>query len=341
MNGTQRFEQIIQNAATIVIVPHHNPDGDAIGSSLGLCLTLVAMGKKARVVVPNEIPGTLKWIPGTDSVIDFEKDLHAVKTCFEEAELLIMVDFNTPKRVKGLGVLLESFKGVKVMIDHHPEPDYSAANLVISDISVSSTCELVYRVLKENNFIEFLTLDAATCLYTGIITDTGALSHNSSRPQTYHVVADLMAKEIPKEWIHQMIFHSNSLDRMRLLGYSLCEKMMILPHLRAAYIALSASELERFRFQPGDTEGLVNYPLSIEGIDVSAFFMERDGKIKVSFRSRGNIAVNKLSEANFNGGGHHNAAGGESNETMQCVIDQFVTALPDYIYHLKDTDTKH
>jgi len=341
MNGTQRFEQIIKNATTIVIVPHHNPDGDAIGSSLGLCLTLVAMGKKAQVVVPNEIPGTLKWIPGTDSVIDFEKDPESVNRCFEAAELLIMVDFNTPKRVKGLGALLESFRGVKVMIDHHPEPDYSAAHLVISDISVSSTCELVYRVLKENNFIGFLTLDAATCLYTGIITDTGALSHNSSRPQTYHVVADLMAKEIPKEWIHQMIFHSNSLDRMRLLGYSLCEKMMILPHLRAAYIALSASELERFHFQPGDTEGLVNYPLSIEGIDVSAFFMERDGKIKVSFRSRGNIAVNKLSEANFNGGGHHNAAGGESGDSMQAVIDQFVTALPDYICHLKDTDTKH
>jgi phosphoesterase RecJ-like protein len=328
----QTFKEVIENVSTIVVVPHHNPDGDALGSALGLTSTLTALGKKVTVVSPNEIPGTLTWIPGASHVLNFEKQQDLVSQVFNEVQLLIMVDFNSTRRVKEMSSLLDGFKGAKLMIDHHPEPDMNAAHLIISDISVSSTCELMCKILFDSGLYECVSVEAATCFYTGIMTDTGALSHNSSRPQTYHVVASLLEKGIPKEWVHQMIFHSNSLDRMRLLGYCLCDKMMVLPYLRAAYITLTAAELDRFHFQPGDTEGLVNYPLGIEGIDVSAFFMERDGKVKVSLRSRGNIAVNKLSEANFNGGGHHNAAGGESVDSMDVAVRKFVDALPAYLF---------
>lgn len=322
------FKDKIVTSSHIVIVPHHNPDGDAFGSALGLWHVLSAMGKQAHVVIPNEFPSFLAWMPGSQSVVDYGKLPQTAQDLFDNCQLIIIVDFNSNKRVREMEPLLANCRAFKVMIDHHPFPEPDTAHLMISDTSVSSTCELAFAVIEQSGLRKFVNADAASCLYTGIVTDTGALSHNSSRPQTYQTVAELMTYNINKDLIHQLLFHSNSYDRMRLLGYMLCEKMKLLPHLRAAYITLSAQELEQFNFQPGDTEGFVNYPLGIEGIDISGFFMERDGKIKVSLRSRGQYAVNKLSEQNFNGGGHLNAAGGESEQTLDDAVQKFIDALP-------------
>jgi phosphoesterase RecJ-like protein len=320
------FRRQIENAAIITIVPHHNPDGDALGAALGFCGVIQKMGKNAAVISPNEFPSFLSWMPGADLVMDYSQNEQSSKSRMEETDLLVMVDFNSFKRVKQMQSLIESFSGDTLMIDHHPEPD-AIARLVLSDTSVSSTCELVYSVLKQAGFAELVDVDEASCFYTGIMTDTGMLNHNSSQPQTYHIVADFVEKGINKDEIHQLVFHNNSLDRMRLLGFSLSEKMTVLPEIGAAYIALSANELSRYNYQPGDTEGFVNYPLGIEGVNVSALFMEKDDMIKISLRSRGGIAVNKLSEMIFNGGGHHNAAGGESFTTMEITIQQFVKTL--------------
>ena len=323
------FKDKIVQSKSIIIVPHHNPDGDAMGSALGLYDTLKSFGKECNVVTPNEFPTFLDWMVGTNDVINFEKSSTKAKTLLNSCDLLIMVDFNCNKRVKSMSDFLEACSAYKIIVDHHPFPDHTSANTIISDTSVSSTCELMFDVLVKAGFKDFMTVDGASCFYAGIMTDTGALSHNSSRPQTYHIVADLVEMGIDKDEIHKKVFHSNSIDRMRLIGYSLLEKMILIEELGAGYISLTKEELERFNFKPGDTEGLVNFPLGVEGINISALFMEQDSKIKVSLRSRGDFAVNELSEEYFNGGGHHNAAGGESTLNMDETINKFVNALKD------------
>jgi phosphoesterase RecJ-like protein len=325
------FRSKIVHSNTFVIVPHHNPDGDALGSALGLNAVLLELGKDSRVITPSAHPSFLNWMVGADEIINFEKEPSVAKQYIDTCEVLVIVDFNSIKRVKGMSGLLQSCSSFKIMIDHHPFPDVEAANLMMSNTAVSSTCELIYEILKKAGLTSSLSAQAASCFYAGIMTDTGMLSHNSSRPETYHVVADLVAIGIEKDEIHKLVFHSNSLSRMQLLGYCLLEKMQVLPQLEAAYISLSKEELARFNFQPGDTEGFVNYPLGIEGINVSALFMEQEGKVKVSLRSRGNVAVNLLSEECFNGGGHHNAAGGESSTDMNQTIKTYVEALPKYL----------
>lgn len=326
-----RFKEKINQSNSIVIVPHHNPDGDAMGSCLGLNEVLKKIGKQSNVITPSGYPSFLNWMVGSDEVINFESHSKKAIELLDVCDLMIMVDFNCTKRVKSFASQLEAFQGYKVIIDHHPFPDESSADLIISDINVSSTCELMVEVLTQSNLKEEINKEAASCFYTGIMTDTGSLSHNSSRPETYHIVAELVGIGIDKDEIHRLVFHSNSLNRMRLLGYSLLDKMKIIPELGAAYISLSEQELLQFNFQPGDTEGLVNYPLGIEGISVSALFMEQNERIKVSLRSQGDVAVNQLSEENFNGGGHFNAAGGESTLSMDETIKMYINALPKFI----------
>jgi bifunctional oligoribonuclease and PAP phosphatase NrnA len=330
------FSQKVTDSQHIVIIPHQNPDGDAMGSSLALHHIFAQLGKQVSVILPNEAPSYLSWMPGWEIPIDWTKNQQQAQKIVDKCDLLIMVDFNTPKRVKDLETAMMQCNAFKVMIDHHPFPDVESANLIFSDTSVSSTCELAFQIITACGFTPMVRTESATCFYTGLITDTGALSHNSSRPETYQTVAELMRYGIDKDRIHQLLFHSNSYNRMRLLGYMLCEKMKLLPHLRAATITLSETELAMFDHQPGDTEGFVNYPLGIEGIDISGFFMEKDGKVKISLRSRGNYAVNKLSEQHFNGGGHLNAAGGESSQSLAEAVNTFTAAIPSILTGQQD-----
>lgn len=326
-----KLRQVIDDHNNFVIIPHVNPDGDAMGSVLALMRVLNNSGKNAAVVSPNSCPEFLSWMPGVGDVLVFDQDPKACLAALSNAQVLFFLDFNTPSRLKALSEWVGKSTAVKVMVDHHPHPE-ETVDILFSDTSVSSTCELLFHVLQGAGMAQFLDRDAAEALYTGIITDTGALSYNSSQPRTYYVVADLLKYNIDKAKVHQHIFNSHSFTRMKLLGYALSAKMKHLVSQEAAYITLSKEELTRYQSKNGDTEGFVNYPLSIDGINISALILEKNDLIKFSFRSRGEFPVNEFSATYFNGGGHKNAAGGEFIGTMAQAIEAFENSLAQF-YH--------
>ncbi|NPA37228.1 MAG: bifunctional oligoribonuclease/PAP phosphatase NrnA [Chlorobi bacterium] len=325
-----KLRQLVEVSDNIVIIPHHNPDGDAIGASLALCGILRQKKKNVNVVSPNSFPEFLQWMPGAKEVISFEDESEKAKAVLSEAGLLFFLDFNGLSRLRSMESVVREVSCMKVMIDHHPEPE-NIADVIISEPDASATCELIYDVIKKAGWKELISKELAECIYTGIMTDTGSLSYNSSRPEIYHIVADLVGIGVDKDKVHKLVFHSNSFDRMRLLGHALGQKMFRLDDAPAAYIELSAEELKRFNFKPGDSEGFVNYPLWIEGISVSALFMEHPDKIKISLRSQGDIPVNKFSEMYFNGGGHLNAAGGEFYGELNEAVNVFRKELPVFL----------
>ena len=325
-----RLKEFVADADKIAIIPHHNPDGDAIGASLTLYGVLKKMNKDVHVISPNSFPVFLKWMEGAEDVINYDDNISGVRSVLQNTDLLFFLDFNGLSRIKELETEVKKFKGKRVMIDHHPGPD-NIADVMISEPAASATCELIYDVINKAGWKKLLNKELAECIYTGIMTDTGSLSYNSSRPEIYHIVADLVELGVDKDKVHKLVFHSNSFNRMRLLGHALGQKMFLLDGTPAAYIVLSADELERFDFKPGDSEGFVNYPLWIEGVSVSALFMEHADKIKVSFRSRGSFPVNMFSEKFFNGGGHLNAAGGEYYGKLDDAVDLFLNELPAFI----------
>jgi phosphoesterase RecJ-like protein len=323
------FRLIIQSSGFSVVVPHINPDGDAIGACLALNGVLKNLGHKSRVVIPNEFPDFLQWMEGVDDVVDFEKSPELTARIFKEADTLFCLDFNDFERSEGMKVLLSSFSGKKVLVDHHPGP-VADCDLLISYPSISSTCELLFRLVEEAGFLDYLDKNCADAIFTGMMTDTGNFSYNASDPETYHIIAKLLEKGIDKDQIHSNVYHTFSEDRWRLIGHSLKDKMVILPEYRTGYISLSKKELDQFHFQPGDTEGLVNYPLSVKGVVFCALFMEKDDIVKLSFRSKGNFSTNDFSRKHFNGGGHINASGGSSKLSLDEAVALFERLLPDY-----------
>jgi phosphoesterase RecJ-like protein len=325
----EQFHQVILSSAHSLIVPHINPDGDAIGACLALSGMLKNRKQHAKVIIPNGFPDFLQWMDGADDVLDFEKSPGAVKQLFNEADTLYCLDFNDFERSEGLKELLSSFKGTKVMIDHHPGP-VAECDLLISYPSVSSTCELLFRLAEEAGMLDYIDKSGADAIFTGMMTDTGNFSYNASDPETYHIIAKLLEKGIDKDLIHSNVYHTFSEDRWRLIGHSLKDKMVILPEYRTGYISLSKKELDQFNFQPGDTEGLVNYPLMVKGVVFCVLFMERDDQIKLSFRSKGNFSTNDFSRKHFNGGGHINASGGNINITLEEAVTRFERLLVDY-----------
>jgi len=315
---------------SIVIIGHENPDGDAVGSVLGLYLLLKQMGKKAWAVFPNDVPEFLKWVPHFNEAVFFNKNIQLVEKVFYESELVFCLDFNERKRVGKMQSLLENSKATKILIDHHPYPD-AFFDILISEQEVSSTAELVYTVIELCQWTSYINKEVAECLFTGIMADTISFNVNASRPRTYEIAARLLQYGLNKEKIHRKIFNSFTQQRMRMLGYALHKKMKIIHEYATGYIYLSKDELQEFCFQKGDSEGFVNYPLSIKGIRFAALFLEREGYIKISFRSVGNIPVNEIMAKHFTGGGHKNAAGGEArNISLQECINQFEAILPIY-----------
>ncbi len=329
-NRFEQFKEFLSKTKKIVIVPHKDPDGDAIGASLAWYNVLTKCDFEVCIVSPSELPVGLSWMNGFEEIMVFEENPMVSTTKINECDLLFFLDFNSISRVGKIKELLKNSLVPKVVIDHHPYPEDGIGDLMFSETEVSSTCELSYNVMMEMGFE--VDLAEAECLYAGIMTDTGILSYNSSRPEIYHVVADLISKGVDKDKVHREVFHSNSLDRMLLLGHALCNKLEVLPGLPVAFISLSNDDLVRYNFKPGDTEGLVNYPLSIDGIDISALFIEKEDKfVKASFRSRGKVAINKFSELYFNGGGHLNAAGGEMHDTLDNSIIFFKSAIESFL----------
>ena len=306
----------------IVITCHLSPDGDAIGSSLGLMHALEAVGKTVHVVVPDMIPRSLMFLPGAKDVIVFTKQEDVVKNIVERANLIICLDFNALSRIDKLAPTISGAKAKKIMIDHHLDPE-KFCDLTISYSEMSSTCELVFRALMGIGFLKQINRKSAECIYAGMITDTGNFSYNSNRPDLYCIVAELLARGINKDRIYNLAMNTSSADRLRLIGYALLEKLEVYPESRAALITLNKEELERFNYKKGDTESLVNMPLQIPDVQWSIFMREDPEYVKVSSRSQGDFAVNTICEQYFNGGGHKNAAGGEYMGTLDEAIATF------------------
>ncbi|MEA1896700.1 MAG: bifunctional oligoribonuclease/PAP phosphatase NrnA [Bacteroidota bacterium] len=331
----KQLQSLIEKAKSIVILSHKNPDGDAIGSSLGLYHFLKMKGKLVKVIVPNDYPEFLHWLPGNDFVIQYEKEPEVTGELIEKAELIFSLDFNDLKRLGKLGEIVEKNRTAsRILIDHHPNPKHFC-DIEMSAIHVSSTAELVYHLIQRIDDKALKNKDICECLYVGVMTDTGCFSFNSSNPATFRAVAHLLESGIDKDYIYDRVFNNYSAGRMKLMGYCLNHKMHIVPEYHTAYISLSQKEMKEYDFKMGDSEGFVNLPLSIEGIRFSAFFIEKACHTKISFRSRGDFPVNEFSASHFGGGGHMNAAGGESKESLKESINHLVSLLPDYSKWLK------
>lgn len=323
------FKKALSKATNISIVTHWSPDGDAMGSSLGLYHYLKAKGKNVKVIVPNDYPNFLYWLPGNASVLNHQKHTKKVNDFVMKSDIVFTLDFNSFKRIEELGKVVEKSPAIKILIDHHQQPD-QYAKLYFHDVEACSTCELVYEFIALMKDTKLVDKKIATCLYTGILTDTGSFRFPSTTARTHKIVAELIDKGADNSEIYNAIHDDNTVSRLKLLGYCLSEKMVVMEDIKTAYIALTEKEQDEFFYQKGDTEGVVNYPLSIKGIKFSAFFAERDGIIKTSFRSKGKFDVNLFARKHFSGGGHKNAAGGKSDEAMAKTIENFLKTLPLY-----------
>lgn len=327
--NVEHFKSIVADAKTISVIPHVNPDGDAMGSGLALVNVLLAMGKTAKFVSPSKTAPYLSWMNTTDDVIDFSAATEEATAFLKQSDVIVCVDFNTLHRAEGMADIILESKAKKVMIDHHPFPE-NGFDLVFSETIVSSTCELMLNVLLAANYDEYVNKHISELLYAGIITDTGSLSHNSSSFEIYLAIAELLRHGADKQYVHDRLFFTNSESRLRFLGHCLNDKMVILPEYKTAYITVSLADQSRFNFKQGDSEGFVNYPLTIEGICFSVLITETTDKVKMSFRSKGDFAANAFSEKHFNGGGHKNAAGGRSFKSLGEAVQDFIAALPEF-----------
>jgi len=318
----------------IVIIPHVNPDGDAIGASIGLNDVLTNGGFVSHVIVPNDYPVYLNWLCSEGTPLIYEKNIRKCQEIIDQADALFFLDFNDSKRLGKLEEYLSSKSIPIILIDHHPDPQIKA-DYLFSDTDVSSTAELVYDFVEAIGMLGHLGPVGANGLLTGIIADTGSFSHNASRHSTYRIAGELINRGAEKERINESLFNNFSEKRMRLLGHCLSEKMEIFPQYRSALIWLNAKELKKFDFNPGDSEGFVNYPLSIKGVVFSAFFMEKNDLVKISFRSKGTFPTNEFCGAHFNGGGHRNASGGETKLPIEEALALFRSLLPNYAEELE------
>ena len=326
--------RLIDSTNRIVITSHKNPDGDAVGSGLALYNYLTAKGKDAKFILPDLMPQNLKWIPGVDTIVTYKTQTEEADKIIADAELLIMADFNSSSRMGDAVKSFDACTAKRILIDHHPFPEIRN-DVAYSRPEASSTSELVYELLTELEGNDVLDTTVATCIFTGIMTDTGCFNYNSSSPNVFHIIANLLESGINKDQIIDNVFNHFSETRLRLLGFSLHKKMKVIPEYQTAYIWLTKKELEAFNNQQGDTEGLVNYPLTIDGINFSALFTEKDGLTKCSFRSRGSFPANKIAAERFSGGGHLNAAGGEFHKTIGKTIYYFEKVLPEYAQYLE------
>lgn len=304
-----------------VIVPHISPDGDAAGACSALWQVMDKLGLECHLMTCDYFPDYLKWLKKIPESVSYQQHPIRCKRWLQDADILFMLDHNTKSREGDLEPFTREFKGKVVMIDHHPDPE--EVNLCISDTSVSSTCELLYEVITVAWGKKIIDKDIANALYTGISTDTGGLSHNSSHPRTYMVIAHLLELGLEKAYVHRELYQKNSLSRLRLTGNCLLNKLEVDENFPVAIIPVTQQELEQYHYKDGDLEGLVNIPLSVENVLVSVQVTERKDRVKLSFRSKGDIPVNLWAKTHFNGGGHLNAAGGQ----MQLPIEEVVRRL--------------
>ncbi len=322
--------ELLAQPRRVVITTHHKPDGDALGSSLGLYNYLIQLGHHVQVVPPTDYPEFLAWMPGNEEVLIYTEQPEKAAELIAAAELIFCLDFNALSRINEMGELVRASGAYKVMIDHHLEPedfdDYRHWN-----INACATAQLIYDfIVNQLNDKDRITADVATCLYTGIMTDSGSFRFPQTTSAVHRIVADLIDAGAVNWRIHELIYSSSSENRLRFLGHCLSNKLEVLPEYHTAIITVSREELKQFDIATGDTEGVVNYAMSITGVKLAAFFVERTDKVKLSLRSKAEFPANEICKKYFNGGGHRNAAGGQSTESLEATVQQFKSILPAY-----------
>lgn len=317
------LKELLASSKKIAIIPHRSPDGDAMGSTLALYHFLLKLNHQPTVIAPNEFPTFLAWLPGAENVLIYEKEKESSMHVLLNAELVFLLDFNALYRTGEMEHVLNKLTAPMVMIDHHQQPD-GFAQYTYSNTAFGSTCEMIYNFISFLDRKDCIDKSIATCIYTGITTDSGSFRFPSTTSTTHRVVADLIDKGIENSTIHNLLFDNNSYHRLQLLGRAL-QNMKVFPEHKTSYISLSQKELDEFHYEKGDTEGIVNYGLTIKGIHFAAIFIEhRDENIvKISFRSQGDFDVNQFARTHFNGGGHINAAGGKSHDSLHETIKKF------------------
>ncbi|MGB0885467.1 MAG: DHH family phosphoesterase [Chitinophagales bacterium] len=316
MNKIDVLKEQIEKAKKIVISTHVSPDGDAIGSSLGLYHYLINIGKSVTVIVPNEFPTFLKWMPKTDEIFVYEGNEEEGKKITEAADLIFSLDYNEPHRTAMYSKTLEASNAYKVVIDHHiGEPTWQ--NLNLSVVGASSTCELIFDTIVALSSEEYINQDIAYCLYSGLLTDTGSFQFSATTPKVHIIAASLLSKGVQPDLVHNHILNSFSESRLKFFGFCINKKMKIVAEKKLAYIFLTKKELNSYSLGVGGTEGLVNEPMKISDIDISILFKQDKDKIKISFRSKKDIDISKFASAYFEGGGHKNASGGVSYLTIE------------------------
>jgi len=323
------FRGLLKGKKKVAIFTHVNPDGDAIGSALAFQHYLISRHMKSQIFIASMIPESLLWLKGSRNVA-VKPAVDDLKRFLEKTDLIVCLDFNEPGRVDYLSELLTNTQIPVLVIDHHPQV-HNHIGLQVCSLKVSSTAELIFWLLKTD---EHFKIDAefATAIYTGIVTDTGSFAYNCSNPHTFVAVAELLKTGFDKDAVNNFVFQQFSEARMRLLGHLLANRMVIMHKYKASYTYLTKEDLKNFSHQSGDTEGFVNYPLSITNIDFTALFIEQDDFVKISFRSKGNFAANEFSTRFYNGGGHRNAAGGRSYLSLNDTLKQFEDQVKNYIH---------
>ena len=327
-NKIERLRAMINGVQRVVITCHKSPDGDALGSSLALCHVLRRLGKDATVVTPDMAPKSLEFIPGVRDLVVLTKHELRARHIVSEAQLLFCLDYNSMARIDRLAELVEPLQVKRVLIDHHLDPD-DCFDLAISHPEASSTCELIFRVLMQLGLLRMMDRQAASCLYVGLMTDTGGFAYSCDNPEFYEIMASIMRRRIDRIGLYNKALNTFSADSLRLQGYAISEKMQLFNEQGASLIVLTKEELERFNYNRGDTETLVNKPLAIPGIYWSVFMREDADKIKISCRSQGDFSVSDICARYFNGGGHENAAGGDFVGTIDEAVAVFHQVLAD------------
>ncbi|MDO5570032.1 MAG: bifunctional oligoribonuclease/PAP phosphatase NrnA [Bacteroidales bacterium] len=331
----EKVKKIIDKNSKFAIVTHISPDGDAVGASLGLYNYFSEIDKDAVVIFNDSVSDNLRWMPGIKDSLYYEQYKQECSDILENADVIFCLDFNTPKRMGELSELVLKSKAIKILVDHHLYPG-DFCQVIISHPEISSASELIFRLICRMGEYENINYDCATCIYTGMMTDTGAFTYNSNNPEIYVIISQLLKIGINKDWIYDQVNNHFSENRERLMGYTISQKMRTYPQFKSAIITLNSEELIRYDYKKGDTEGFVNIPLSIKGIVFSAFFREDKDYIKISLRSKGDFPANKIAEMYFNGGGHKNAAGGEYFGSLDEAIARLEEVIPAFNEYFND-----
>ena len=333
---TKELSNLFSTSANILLISHINPDGDAIGSQLALYHFLTAKGRNVSMMTPNYIQEFLKWMPGAELIEIYIRDRKKCRKLIENADLIVLLDFNHSNRLGESEEYVKASRAKKVLIDHHLDPE-NFTDLAISEPSKCSTAELVHELVSKMNGDEkFISKPYSEALYVGIITDTGNFEHGSYSSGTFRIVADLLEQGLEKEKILDRVYNNFSADRLRLQGFALNQRMVVMPEYKTAYIYLTRADLKEYNHVKGDTEGFVNMPLSIKGVHFAAMFIEKDGFIKISLRSKGQFPSNEFASLYFSGGGHLNASGGEYTDTLDNTINYFLKVLKENVWRFGD-----